>query len=64
MAHNCWPEVKQIAPVVIPPERVLHPELGRGDNPIKTERHGVTWFHYTFWQRGVGYFERDMYQIH
>ena len=64
MADNGWPEVKQIAPGVIPPEKVLHPELGIGDNPTKIERHGVTWFEYTFWQRGVGYIERDMYHIH
>ena len=63
IADNGWPEVKQIAPSVIPPERFLHPELGIGDNLTKIERHGVTWFEYTFWQRGVGYIERDMYQI-
>ena len=63
IADNGWPEVKQIALSVIPPERVLHPELGIGDNLTKIERHGVTWFEYTFWQRGVGYIARDMYQI-
>ena len=48
MADNGWPETKQIAPGVISPERVLHPELGIGDIPKKIERHRVTWFEYTF----------------
>ena len=49
---------------VIPPDRVFHPELGIGEDPTKTERYGIDWWEYTFWKRGVGYIERDMYQGH
>ena len=64
MEDNGWPEVKLIAPGVKPPDRVLHPELGMGDLPKKTERYGITWWEYNFWRCGVGNIQRDMYQVH
>ena len=46
MLNNGFAETKTIAPGVNPPAIVIHPELGIGENPVKTHWHDSFWFEY------------------
>ena len=48
MLDNGFAETKIIVPGVKPPARVIHPELGIGENPLKTHWHNSFWFEYVF----------------
>ena len=60
MLDNGFAETKMIAPGVNPPARVLHPELGIGKNPVKTEWHDIFWYEYVFETSNV---QMEMYQV-
>jgi hypothetical protein len=60
MLDNGFAETKIIAPGVKPPARGIHPELGIGENPVKTHWHNSFWFEYVFQPSNV---QMEMYQV-
>ena len=63
IGEDGYPEVTVIDPGVKPPDRVTHPELGTGDDPVKIEDGKKTWWEYSFFWRGRGYYQRKIFLV-